>query len=96
MDCQKQHGDVVGLRLAGELCVLVSSPSVAKDVLIDRADLFIKQGTAFFPNSSLAGNGLLVSDGEVWKRQVCSFWPFTKYRRLFTCPSLTVEVYYRP
>jgi cytochrome P450 len=26
-------------------------------------------GTAFFPGSSLAGNGLLVSDGDVWKRQ---------------------------
>ncbi|CAI5508870.1 unnamed protein product [Closterium sp. Naga37s-1] len=26
-------------------------------------------GTAFFPGSSLTGNGLLVSDGEVWKRQ---------------------------
>lgn len=26
-------------------------------------------GTAFFPGSSLSGNGLLVSDGDIWKRQ---------------------------
>lgn len=31
--------------------------------------LGIQEGTAFFPNSSLAGNGLLVSDGAVWRRQ---------------------------
>lgn len=37
--------------------------------MIERADVFIKEGTAFFPGSALAGNGLLVSDGEVWKRQ---------------------------
>jgi cytochrome P450 len=30
---------------------------------------FVKEGTAFFPGSSLTGNGLLVSDGEVWRRQ---------------------------
>lgn len=29
----------------------------------------LQEGTAFFPNSSLAGNGLLVSDGAIWRRQ---------------------------
>jgi cytochrome P450 len=47
----------------------VTNPVVAKDVMIDRPQLFQKEGTAFFPNSSLAGNGLLVSDGDVWRRQ---------------------------
>ena len=28
-----------------------------------------QKGTAFFPGSRLAGNGLLVSDGDVWRRQ---------------------------
>ena len=31
--------------------------------------VLLQEGTAFFPGSSLAGNGLLVSDGELWKRQ---------------------------
>lgn len=34
-----------------------------------RDDDFSQQGTTFFPGSSLAGNGLLVSDGDIWKRQ---------------------------
>lgn len=29
----------------------------------------MQEGTAFFPGSRLAGNGLLVSDGALWKRQ---------------------------
>ena len=29
----------------------------------------VQEGTAFFPGSRLAGNGLLVSDGSLWKRQ---------------------------
>lgn len=28
-----------------------------------------QEGTAFFPGNRLAGNGLLVSDGAVWRRQ---------------------------
>ena len=28
-----------------------------------------QEGTAFFPGSQLAGQGLLVSDGETWRRQ---------------------------
>ena len=66
---QASHGDVVGLRLAGERCVLVSDVEAAKDVLITRSSSFKKEGTAFFPGSSLAGEGLLVSDGEIWARQ---------------------------
>ena len=69
VDTQRRHGDVVGLSLAGERVVLVSDPKVAADVMIHRAGLFVKEGTAFFPGSSLAGEGLLVSDGESWARQ---------------------------
>ena len=29
----------------------------------------LQEGTAFFPGSRLAGNGLLVSDGALWQRQ---------------------------
>lgn len=65
----KEHGDAVGLTLAREKVVLVSSPELARAVLSDESDCFQKDGTAFFPGSSLAGNGLLVSDGETWARQ---------------------------
>ncbi|KAJ9518522.1 hypothetical protein QJQ45_018571 [Haematococcus lacustris] len=44
-------------------------PLLPAQVLVEKAEVFVKKGTAFFPGSSLAGNGLLVSDGEVWRRQ---------------------------
>lgn len=31
--------------------------------------MFMQEGTAFFPGSSLAGQGLLVTDGATWQRQ---------------------------
>lgn len=66
---QRDFGDVVPMRLAGQDVVLVASPSAVEEVLISKSDSFQKKGTAFFPGSSLAGEGLLVSDGEVWARQ---------------------------
>ena len=72
-DASATYGDAVGLRLANARVVLVSSPALAKKVLmcdaVDGVPEFQKEGTAFFPGSSLAGNGLLVSDGETWARQ---------------------------
>jgi len=64
-----RHGSVVGMLLGTERVVLVTDKGAARQVLVDQADVFIKEGTAFFPGSSLAGNGLLVSDGDVWRRQ---------------------------
>jgi len=68
-ETQSKYGDIVGLSLGGERAVLVTDPLAAKTVLIKDPDIYIKEGTAFFPGSSLAGNGLLVSDGDVWRRQ---------------------------
>lgn len=41
-DVTAKHGSVVGLVLGGEYVVLVTDPTVAKDVLIDRATIFVK------------------------------------------------------
>lgn len=49
--------------------MLVSDPAAARQILVEQPDVFVKAGTAFFPGSSLTGNGLLVSDGDVWRRQ---------------------------
>ncbi|KAK9793752.1 hypothetical protein WJX73_010742 [Symbiochloris irregularis] len=66
---QRRHGKVVGLKLGPEAVILVSDQSTAHEVLSTRASSFAKEGTAFFPGSRLAGNGLLVSDGSTWRRQ---------------------------
>jgi cytochrome P450 len=70
LHAQHPHaGGVIGARLAGEPIVVVSDPLAAKTILVDEPDVYVKTGTAFFPGSSLTGNGLLVSDGPTWRRQ---------------------------
>jgi cytochrome P450 len=68
-ETRRRHGGLVSLVLGGERVVLVSDPAATRQVVVDDADTWIKEGTAFFPGSALAGNGLLVSDGDLWKRQ---------------------------
>eukprot|EP00897_Mesotaenium_endlicherianum_P008466 jgi/Mesen1/7648/ME000004S07912 len=68
-DLRSRFGGAVGFKLAGERLILISNPELAKQVLVTSADIFVKEGTAFFPGSRLAGNGLLVSDGDTWRRQ---------------------------
>eukprot|EP00898_Chlorokybus_atmophyticus_P007097 jgi/Chlat1/7389/Chrsp6S07422 len=63
------YGDVAGFTLAGERVVLISDPQLAHEALVTHADVLVKAGTALFPGSSLTGDGLLVSDGELWRRQ---------------------------
>ena len=61
-------GGAVGFAAAGERVVLVSDPGLAREVLAD-SSVWVKKGTAFFPGSGLTGEGLLTSDGAVWRRQ---------------------------
>jgi uncharacterized C2H2 Zn-finger protein len=68
-DMRGRHGGVVTFVLGGERVVLVSDPLAAQAIVVDDAAIWVKVGTAFFPGSSLAGNGLLVSDGDTWQRQ---------------------------
>lgn len=66
---EASYGGAVSLRLAGSSCVLVSRSEWAERILVSQAASFTKRGTAFFPGSSLVGNGLLVSDGDTHARQ---------------------------
>ena len=69
VDTQRRRGDVVGLFLAGSAPSARRRPEGGRGRRDRSRGLFVKEGTAFFPGSSLAGEGLLVSDGESWARQ---------------------------
>ena len=66
---QQRYGDLASLVLGGERVVLVSDPVATRQIVVDDAATWVKEGTAFFPGSALAGQGLLVSDGALWRRQ---------------------------
>ena len=75
----REYGGVVEVRLAGVPVVLVLESGAAAEVLGpgssvrpgvgDEVAAFAKRGTAFLPGSDLAGEGMLTSDGAVWRRQ---------------------------
>ena len=54
---QASHGDVVGLRLAGERCVLVSDAEAAKDVLITRSSSFKRKAPRSSPGRPSPARG---------------------------------------
>ncbi len=66
--CARDHGDIVGLRMANRRVALVSHPDGIEEVLATKNRHFVKN----FAQRALApwlGNGLLLSEGDVWLRQ---------------------------
>jgi cytochrome P450 len=65
---QKQYGDVVQYRIAGERIFLVSDPQYIKDVLVTHNRNFTKS-RGLERTKRLLGNGLLTSEGAFHLRQ---------------------------
>ena len=64
------YGDISLHRVDGAPVVVVSSPQLARTVLRERYDTYVKTGTPDeFMLRPLLGNGLLTSDGVTWARQ---------------------------
>lgn len=64
-----KYGGLATVIIGGERVVLVGDSAVAQVIVQEQHATWVKEGTAFFPGSALAGNGLLVSDGKIWQRQ---------------------------
>src|SRR5262245_28234419 len=66
--CAREHGDVVPVRLAAQRGLLIYHPDAIEEVLVTRARDFVKSpGIRFL--KSLLGEGLFVSEGDLWLRQ---------------------------
>ena len=65
-----EHGDVVRLQLLGMGDLyLVSSPALVEELLVDPDNQFQKATQSKEDLQSLIGEGLILSDGELWERQ---------------------------
>lgn len=64
----RDYGDVVGFRILGKPFCLLGSPDGIERVLVRDADRFIKSAD-YRKLAWVVGNGLLTSQGELWKRQ---------------------------
>lgn len=68
-DCAAWHGDVVQFPLPTSVALSVNDPTAARRVLQDNHRGYDKGTVQYRTLSVVTGNGLLTSDGELWRRQ---------------------------
>ena len=68
-DLQREHGDVVAMRIGWERSWDLFHPDDVRAALVDHADDLLRweRGTEVFAQAF--GEGLLVAEGEAWRRQ---------------------------
>src|SRR6266851_1200798 len=66
--CQQEYGDFVPLRFGLRRIILLSHPSFIECVLVTQNRNFVKS-PLYRLTRPLLGNGLLISEGEFWRRQ---------------------------
>lgn len=76
------HGDVYALDFGFIKFIFLNHPRHAQHVLRDRASIYGKGGGLWESLRTLLGNGLVLSDGELWKRQRRMIQPHLHRERL--------------
>ncbi len=69
MDSTRDYGGIVKLKLGYDLAFLVSEPEFLKYVYLDHHKNFTKQTKAWKLFRLIFGEGLLTSEGELWRQQ---------------------------
>ena len=66
--CARDYGDIVPLRLGLKRIILVNRPEFIEQILVSDYQNFIK---SYIPRflAPVLGNGLLLSEGDFWRRQ---------------------------
>ncbi len=67
-----EYGRNIKLEILGETQLLITEPEMMREVLVTKANKFVKPRDYTSKERGLArflGNGLVTSDGEFWKRQ---------------------------
>jgi cytochrome P450 len=68
IECVEQYGDIVSIHPPTGRAYLVNDPIYIKEILITNAKNFIKP-PFYHVNRGIQGNGLVTSEGDLWRRQ---------------------------
>lgn len=85
-----EHGGLLRIPVAGEWVWLISEPDYVEHILKDNAKNYVKS-SMYEDMRPLLGNGLLTSEGELWKRQRRLAQPAFHHRHLETFSRITAE-----
>ncbi|MFO0433261.1 MAG: cytochrome P450 [bacterium] len=90
-DLQREHGDVVAMRIGWERSWDLFHPDDVRAALVDHADDLLRweRGTEVFAQAF--GEGLLVAEGEAWRRQRRMLAPGFLPRRVQGYAALMVD-----
>lgn len=75
-------GDVVRMRVGPRMITVVYQPEAVHRVLVERMPFYTKRTRGYEMLRQLLGNGLLTSEGALWKRQRRIAQPAFQHRRL--------------
>ncbi len=88
---QKAYGDVVRFRMGPSQWALVSDPKLVWEMMVERADEFRKPEVARRLWEKFLGNGILTTEGEVWRRQNRLIRPAFRKGRIAAYGDIMVE-----
>jgi cytochrome P450 len=91
-EARRDHGDLVGARVGPWNVVLAFHPDAVRHVLHDRHALYHKQNVDYRLLKPVLGEGLVTSDGELWRRQRRLIQPsFQRQRIAAFAPLMTAR-----
>jgi cytochrome P450 len=88
---QRDYGDVVSMeKPSGRLAYFINDPIEVRRILVRRHSKYVK-GPGFERVKMLLGNGLIVSDGDVWRRSRTMIQPAFKVQNVHRLMKVMVE-----
>ena len=78
----EKFGEFYGVYVGDMVTYVVSSPTLAHEILVERANEFHKAAMLRKAIGPLIGNGLLTSEGDFWKRQRKLAQPAFHFQRI--------------
>ncbi len=88
---QREYGDLVGMtKPSGRLTYFVNDPAEVRRILVRRHARY-KKGPGFERVKMLLGNGLIVSDGDIWRRSRTMIQPAFKVQNVHRLIDVMIE-----
>ncbi len=88
---QRDYGDVVSVeKPSGRLAYFINDPAEVRRILVRRHTRYVK-GPGFERVKMLLGNGLIVSDGDVWRRSRTMIQPAFKVQNVHRLMEVMIQ-----
>jgi cytochrome P450 len=88
---QRDYGDIVSMeKPSGRLAYFINDPMEVRRILVRRHSKYVK-GPGFERVKMLLGNGLIVSDGDIWRRSRTMIQPAFKVQNVHRLMKVMVQ-----